>query len=218
MKKLLLVFTSILMVAGMSLAKSPNLRVRCLELGKGTANCYVVSSGNKDAYVIDPGGNADEILKQLKKNKLKVVEYLITHGHNDHIRALPDLHKKNPAPAGIHSSDVPLYRKRMGDSGPFDSFFEDGKTYGTGDLKFTVLHTPGHSPGGVCFYFEEAGLLFTGDTLFANGGVGRTDLDGGSKKELNASLKKLSKLPPRTKIYPGHGESTTRRKTDTAVR
>jgi glyoxylase-like metal-dependent hydrolase (beta-lactamase superfamily II) len=210
MKKLLLIITVAVLVSEVSWAKSPSLRVRCLDLGKGTANCYVVSSNDKNAYIIDPGGNAEEILKHLENNKLKVLGYLITHGHNDHIRALPDLHKKSPASSGIHSSDIPLYRKGMGTSGPFDLFFEDGKTYGTDDLKFTVIHSPGHSPGGVCFYFEEAGLLFTGDTLFAGGRVGRTDLDGGSNEELTASLKKLSRLPPLTKIFPGHGETTTR--------
>ena len=217
-KKILHPLLAILLISGLAWAKAPsrtwdiqNINVTCLYLGKNIANCYVVSSSNKDAYVIDPGGNAPAIIEYLKAHDLNVKGYLITHGHNDHIRALPQLHKERPASTGIHASDIPLYRKRKGNAGPFDLFFKNGQTYGTKDLPFTIIHSPGHSPGGVCFYFKQAGVLFTGDTLFKNG-KGRTDLDGGSAVELQASLKKLAKLPPRTVVFPGHGAMTLRSK------
>ncbi len=132
----------------------------------------------------------------------------MTHGHNDHIKGLPELVHKMPAPAGIHSDDVPLYIKRMGNAGPFNLFFQDGKDYGSNTLSFTVIHTPGHSPGSVCLYFKRAGLLFTGDTLFKDG-TGRTDLDGGNAIALHSSLKKLAALPPQTVVFPGHGDKTS---------
>jgi glyoxylase-like metal-dependent hydrolase (beta-lactamase superfamily II) len=96
----------------------------------------------------------------------------------------------------------------MGDSGPFDLFLQDGKSYGTNVLSFAVIHTPGHSPGGVCLYFKQAGVLFTGDTLFEDG-TGRTDLDGGEAAALQSSLKKLARLPQQTVVFPGHGGKTT---------
>jgi len=172
------------------------------------ANCYVVNSPNRNAYVIDPGGNATEILAHLNKGHLKVLGYLVTHGHNDHIKGLPQLIQHLPASAGINTNDVPLYAKRMGDAGPFDLFLQDGRNYGTNTLSFTVIHTPGHSPGGVCLYFKQAGVLFTGDTLFEDG-TGRTDLDGGEAAALQASLKKLTRLPQQTALFSGHGGKTT---------
>jgi hydroxyacylglutathione hydrolase len=184
------------------------IRVSRLDLGQDIANCYIVSSESREAYVIDPGGNARYILEYLKKERLKVLGYLVTHGHNDHIKGLPELVEEMPAPAGIHRDDVPLYTRRMGNSGPFDLFFEDEGEYGTGLLSFAVIHTPGHSPGSVCFFFKRAGLLFTGDTLFQNG-TGRTDLDGGSATALESSLKKLAALPAESVVFPGHGGWTS---------
>jgi hydroxyacylglutathione hydrolase len=185
-----------------------DIHVARLDLGEDVANCYVVSAANRDAYVIDPGGNATYIIEHLKKEHLKVVGYLVTHGHNDHIQGLPQLVREMPASAGIHSDDIPLYTKRMGNAGPFDLFFQDGKSYGTNLLSFTVIHTPGHSPGGICLYFKRAGVLFTGDTLFEDG-TGRTDLDGGDANALQSSLKKLAALPPQTVVFPGHGGKTS---------
>lgn len=181
--------------------------VTCLHLGEGVANCYVVQAEKKDAYIIDPGGNPDALLAYIKKHHLDIQGYLLTHAHNDHIRALPVMLKSLPARAGIHPDDMPLYRRRMGDSESFDLFFQENQTYGTGPLKFTIIHTPGHSPGGVCFYFEKSNILFTGDTLFKDG-VGRTDLDGGRPDALQASLSSLATLPPQTIVFPGHGNRT----------
>lgn len=184
-----------------------NITVACLDLGPDAANCYVISSHDQDAYVVDPGGNPARIIEYLKTEKLNIMGYLETHGHNDHIRGLVQMVQTMPASAGIHPLDVPLYNRRMGNDGPFDLFFEDGQNYGTNDLEFKVIHTPGHSPGGVCFYFERAGILFTGDTLFKSG-VGRTDLDGGNSSQLRLSLKKLKKLPSETEVFPGHDDKT----------
>lgn len=185
-----------------------NLDIACLSLGKNTANCYVVSTKDNQAVVIDPGGNPEAIRGYITMKGLKVMYILVTHGHQDHIKGLPGLVKFIEAPVGIESSDRRLYEKRMGDQGPFTMFFFDGSGYGFGELAYTVVHSPGHSPGSVCFYFENAGVLFSGDTLF-NRGVGRTDFDGGSASDLQSSLKKLGKLPPNTQVFPGHGGSTT---------
>lgn len=185
-----------------------DLRINRLDLGEGTANCYVVRSENREAFVIDPGGNAIKVEEFVKSEHLKVLGYLVTHGHNDHIRGLPQLIAQMPASAGIHSDDIPLYKKRMGNSGRFDLFFKDAEDYRNNALSFTIIHTPGHSPGSVCIYFKQAGVAFTGDTLFADG-VGRTDLDGGNEIALRASLKKLSALPSQTVLFPGHGPETT---------
>lgn len=184
-----------------------NIEVTCLELGNDIANCYVVTSKQRDAYIIDPGGNASDIITYLKKHQLKVLGYLLTHAHNDHIGALEQLVREIPSHAGIHKLDRPLYLKRMGDNGPFDMVFEEGRSYGPDYFSFTVIHTPGHSPGSVSFHFNQADLLFTGDTLFKDG-VGRTDFTGGSQEDLFSSLSKLKRLQPRTMIFPGHGDVT----------
>lgn len=186
-----------------------SIQVACLDLGRYVANCYVVSSSNKAAYVIDPGGHPDEVQGYLDRKGLKVSGYLITHAHTDHIRALSYLREALPAPAGIHVSDLPLFKKRVSDPGPaFELFLNEGKTYGAGDLEFSVIHTPGHSPGSICLHFKKGGVLFSGDTLFLSG-IGRTDLEGGSDTQIERSLRKLSKLPADTRVFPGHGDSTS---------
>lgn len=114
-----------------------NIKVACLDLGPNIANCYVVSSPDRDAYVIDPGGNASGIVAYLKANQLNVLGYLITHGHNDHIKGLPQAKQIVSAPAGIHSLDVPLYRKRMGNDGPFSFFLEKARV-----MVRIILHSP----------------------------------------------------------------------------
>ncbi|MEI6971242.1 MAG: MBL fold metallo-hydrolase, partial [bacterium] len=145
--------------------------------------------------------------------------YLLTHGHMDHIHALADVCDAAPAPVAMHGDDLawsfteenilpPYYTVAPRRPKGTIRAITGGQEYTDGGLHYKVLHTPGHAPGCVCFYFETSKVLFTGDTLFA-GSVGRTDLPGGSSTVLTRSLASLARLPDDTVIYPGHGPDTT---------
>jgi len=181
-------------------------------------NCYVIWTKSLDALVIDPGAEANAIFKIINHCRLNVKGYLITHGHVDHVSALAELRQSAEAPIAMHGADLkwtfgehnhllpyftvprrPAAIERLLKGG--EKFEEEGFTY-------RVIATPGHSPGGVCFYFPAEKILFSGDTLFKES-VGRTDLPAGSARQLQKSLKMLSSLPPETKVYPGHGPETT---------
>lgn len=181
-----------------------------------TANCYALIAPNGDLAVVDVGGTSDAFTEFLRASKSKIRYYLLSHNHFDHICGLPEAIKTAPAPIIIHKDD---------EKGLFDSTLSlcnevgmpqpvlpQAKTVNDGDrLPFgnsfiKALHTPGHTVGGACYLYEN--ILFSGDTLFKNG-VGRTDFITGSLASLQLSLKRLSKLPSETIVYPGHGESTT---------
>jgi glyoxylase-like metal-dependent hydrolase (beta-lactamase superfamily II) len=167
--------------------------------------------------VIDPGADADTILAFLDTHRMDVACYLLTHGHTDHISALAEMSEKRPAPYAIHALDLkwafgPLNQLLPDYSTPrrpagAPRTLEDGQTWTDGGLGYTVIGTPGHSPGGVCFHFQTDRVLFSGDTLF-QGTVGRTDIPGGDGRALTQSLRKLAQLPPETRIFPGHGPET----------
>jgi len=181
-----------------------------LIVGLISTNCYVVRAGD-DVMVVDPGGDAERVMGELDG---AVPRYIInTHGHPDHVGANETLAGATGAPVLMHEADVKL----LGGPGIFggifdeppepDRFLEDGDELELGDLSFTVFHTPGHTPGGICLY--TPGVVFVGDTLFA-GSVGRTDLGGGDYNTLIGSIKtKLLSLPPGTKVLPGHGPEST---------
>ena len=189
-----------------------------LVVGPFGVNCWLVAGVDDQALVIDPGSDAEQILKQLKRLELTPALYLLTHGHADHVGALTALLAVHPAEVLMHAADAawaftsnnaipPFYpavrkpdRLRLVQSAlPKET---------TAGLTFQILATPGHTPGGLCFYFSEQGRIFTGDTLFA-GTVGRTDLPGGKEAILTQSLQQLKHLPGATLIHPGHGESST---------
>ncbi|MCF6179909.1 MAG: MBL fold metallo-hydrolase [Geopsychrobacter sp.] len=183
------------------------LQVNCVILG-----CEVTHK----AVVIDPGADIELIEESLRKHGLSVELILNTHGHFDHIGANAALKAATGAPLMIHGDDVQLlqmgkvqaatYGLKAEDSPLPDKKLHDGEILTFGEESLTVLHTPGHSPGCVCFYRD--GLLVSGDTLFA-GSVGRTDLPGGNHEQLLQSIKdKLAGLPPETKVLPGHGPLT----------
>ena len=144
--------------------------------------------------------------------------YLITHGHMDHVSALAPLCAALPAPVAMHPRDAAWAFTADNQMPPFypvpaqppaiERPLADGQTWVDGALRYEVLATPGHTPGGVCFYFPADKVVFTGDTLFANS-VGRTDLPGSSERALTTSLRKLLQLPDDTVVYPGHGPHTT---------
>ncbi len=192
--------------------------VEVFAVGALQVNCVVLGCPEtRKAVVIDPGADLEHIEAALRKHDLTVELILNTHGHFDHIGANAGLKESTGAPLLIHKDDVNLlqmakiqaatYGLPAEDSPVPDTELHGGETLTFGAQTLEVLHTPGHSPGCVCFYCE--GLLVSGDTLFA-GSIGRTDLPGGDHQQLLDSIQaKLAGLPPQTKILPGHGPLTT---------
>ena len=188
-----------------------------LTVGQLATNCYIFSdAATKDTAVIDPGANSIKIINYLQDNNLSVSAIINTHGHFDHITANGKVSEFTGAPIFIHSADKPwLMQNKYGLSdGQAARFVSDEEIIQIGDNKLKVLHTPGHSPGGISLYLAaeeagEAGLLFCGDTLFLHS-IGRTDLTGGDFETLlNSICQKLLVLPDDTIVLPGHGPSTT---------
>lgn len=179
-------------------------------------NCYVVSDDTGEGVVIDPGGMAKEILAYIREAKLSIKAVLDTHGHCDHIGANDAIRDATEAPLYIHKedramiSDIRLNLSAfMGFkviSRPAEHLLSEGDKISFGNSELEVIHTPGHTKGGVCFVGD--GVAFTGDTLFA-GSIGRSDFPGGSEVELIGNIKKkLLALPDETKVYSGHGPSS----------
>ncbi len=175
--------------------------VKSLVLGFLEENCYfLIDDRSGKALVIDPGDEEEKILDFIKGENLEVTHILLTHGHPDHVGAVPALVKETGAGVFLHESDARLFGL------PTAEKLEEGRTFILGGEKISVLHTPGHSPGSVCYVGPDH--IFTGDTLFA-GTVGRTDLPGGSGKDLSGSLnEKIAALPDALQVYPGHGPPT----------
>lgn len=195
------------------------MTVDTIPVGPYEVNCYVLRrEGQRDAIVVDPGSDAEVIEDALARHKLTVCAYLITHGHVDHICALAPLHRKRPAPIFAHADDArwmfdernqlhPYYPNPAKPDAPVQTV-RDGEELELNGFKCRVIATPGHSPGGVCYHFADEKVLLSGDTLF-EGSVGRTDLPGGSARTLTDSIRILARLPDATRVYPGHGPSTT---------
>ena len=173
-----------------------------MAVGPIHANCYIVGcKETREAVVIDPGGEVPRIVSELVKRNLTVRTILNTHGHWDHTGGNDELRKITRAPLMIHPGDAPQLNQ------PPDAFLEEGQEVRFGTFCLRVIHTPGHSPGGVCL--SGAGVVFTGDTLFA-GSIGRTDLAGGDYGTLIQGVRrKLFCLGDEVRVYPGHGPSST---------
>lgn len=187
-----------------------------LALGHIGANCYLLSSDNS-AIVIDPGKYSKQAEDFLLENSSKKRIILLTHAHFDHIGGADLLRKNTDTKIAIGEFDAPALKDgavNLSDAfhahvAPFDAdiLLKDGEMLKIGDTEVTVIHTPGHTVGGVCFYIN--GELFSGDTLFYES-IGRTDFPGGSFGELNNTIMKLyTGFDDETIIYPGHGETTT---------
>ncbi len=188
-----------------------------LELGPFASNCYIVGDeSKKEGIIIDPGAGADQILKRVDDLGLEIKLILLTHRHPDHIGALKEVKEATGAEVAIHTDDKSLQMGHHSGHGfPFssqpppspDRLLKGGDSIDIGDLRFVVLHTPGHTPGGICLLGE--GVVFTGDTLF-NFGIGRYDMSGGNGSQLMNSIHtKLMVLPDNTTVYPGHGPETS---------
>lgn len=192
--------------------------VECLTVGPLMENCYILGDEKtRSAAVIDPGDEAQRIVEKLAKKKLKCTHILLTHAHVDHISGINGVVEATGAKVYMHRGDslmlksAPVQALAFGMK-PFlppkvEKYLEDGEIIEIGELKVKVLHTPGHSSGGICFLVGNC--IFVGDTIF-QGSIGRTDLPGGNYNELINSIEtKIFTLPDETTIYPGHGPETT---------
>jgi len=191
-------------------------------VGSLATNCYIViCEETHKALIIDPGFSAeekDDILNEIIRHGFKVKIILNTHGHSDHISGNGILKVFTKAEILIHKDDALMLIDpsrnlssmlgRSAISPKADRLLENGEIVKVGNLKFEVIHTPGHTKGSISLFCEKENVVFTGDTLFA-GSIGRTDLPGSSFEEMMHSLKKLMGLPDETVVYPGHGGKTT---------
>lgn len=173
------------------------MEIKRLIVGSLQTNCYLLISGNEFG-IVDPGDEADKILEEIRKIKAKPKYIINTHYHYDHVLANQKIKKETGAKILIHEAE-----KDFIDFEP-DRFLEEGDRIKIGESILEVIHTSGHTKGSICLIGKD--FILTGDTLFKDG-HGRTDLAGGSQKEMEESLERLSKLiKPGTTIYPGHGK------------
>lgn len=188
------------------------LKIIPLVVGQMQTNCYLVAESNsKETIIIDPGDDADYIIRIISDNKLIPKKIIATHGHFDHIMGVTELKLAYNIPFLIHKNDAFLVSNMQKSAKHFLGINTDPPPsidqFISSDTKISleIIETPGHTPGSICLYLKEGNILFTGDTIFAEGGVGRTDFSYSSVKELTKSLNKIFMLPQNTTIYPGHG-------------
>lgn len=196
------------------------MKIETMVLGDVRTNCYLlIEEDTKRALVVDPADRADVIARKLVDEGLTLQGILLTHGHGDHILAVGDLKKQFGVKVYAAKAEEPLLLEPALNLSQAlfgipvmvqpDVLLEDGQEFEVAGIHLRMLHTPGHTPGGCCYYQAEEKVLFSGDTLFC-GSIGRTDFPGGSLSELVRSVKeKLLVLPGDVKVYPGHEEMTT---------
>ena len=194
------------------------MKIETFPVGIISTNCYVVTDENSgESLVVDPGDMSGALEDALIGKNIKYI--LLTHGHYDHILAAAGLKQKTGAPVAIgkddadclHDDDLsraglhfPLLQQKIN----ADVLLCDGSEIDFGGKKIKVIHTPGHTPGGVCYVFEDERVIFSGDTLFRLS-MGRTDFETGSDADMAQSLKTLASLGGDYDVYPGHGPATT---------
>jgi hydroxyacylglutathione hydrolase len=176
--------------------------LKMMAVGQLKANCYIVGCNRTNkGVVIDPGGDTLSIVREISKAGIKIEKILLTHCHFDHTDGAIELRKITGAPILTHPLDAP------GLSFTTDGELKDNETFKVGTYNVLVIHTPGHSPGGVCFH--APGAVFTGDTLFA-GSIGRTDFPGGDHNALiRGVVNRIFPLGDDLRVYPGHGPAST---------
>ena len=191
-------------------------------LGAYETNCYCLRDNEsaQDCLIIDAGLDADKLINSLEEKNMNPIALILTHGHIDHIAGLNAMREKFPEmKVYIHELDANMLDEPKSNlslmagisyvTEPADFTLEDNQVIELAGLKLQVLHTPGHTPGGISLYSKEQGVVFVGDALFADS-VGRTDFPSGSMNQLVDGIKeKLLTLPEETKVYPGHGPDTT---------
>ena len=200
------------------MSTSGEVRVACRIVGPIETNCYVLSCPEtRKAVIVDPGGDPGLIEKLIAEERLEPVEIVSTHGHSDHIASVPALKERYGVPFAIHRADLPIVKLSVKEA-PFwgmgrieepriERVLEAGDEIVFGGARGKVLHTPGHTPGGISILFD--GFVLTGDTLF-NRSIGRTDFEGGDLDTILASIRnELFTLPDGTIAYCGHGPRTT---------
>jgi len=188
-------------------------------IGTVQTNCYFVYKENeKETIIIDPADQGKKIYQKLIDQGLEITAVLLTHGHFDHIFGCQEIKELSGAKVYAYIGEQSLLNDSTLNVSaqigrPYtveaDTYLQDGEELVIGDFKIKVIATPGHTSGSCCFYFEDAGILVSGDTLFEES-VGRSDLPTGSGSQLSRSVKeKLFVLPDETAVFPGHGDSTT---------
>jgi len=199
-----------------------SLFIKKIVVGPLATNCYLVSNQKKDTLIIDPGEDGQFIIEEILKFELVPKMILATHAHFDHILAAFELKHTFKIPFLLNKKDLfilhyanksarfwlNLKNEPLTPIPEVDRFLDEGDQIKLGREIFQVLETPGHTPGSICLYCQKHDLLLSGDTLF-NQGFGRTDLPGGSEKELLQTLKRIFKLSAKIRVLPGHGEETT---------
>jgi len=198
--------------------KEDMLIIKELVVGPLMANCFIFGcEQTKEAVVIDPGGDADRILLALSDSNLKVKYIINTHGHFDHVSGNEKMKTATDAKILIHPLDAPMlgmlstnaaiFGISVENSPPCDKTIEEGETVSFGKITLDVIHTPGHTPGGISLHTDD--IVFVGDTLFA-GSIGRTDFPGGDFDTLIASIRnKLFKMEDDVRVFSGHGPETS---------
>ncbi len=197
-----------------------DLMVKQYMVGPVCTNCYfAINEKTNEMFIVDPGEQADLLAKKIEELGVTPVAILLTHGHFDHAGAALELKNKYQIPVYAHEAEqetmenptINLSGSMMGNPEKYaaDKYLKDEEEMELAGMKVRVLHTPGHTAGGACFYLPQEMVVFSGDTLFCES-VGRTDFPGGSASTLIRSIReKLLPLPDFIKVYPGHNEITT---------